>query len=34
MDGSEQLITLAIAGALALAGLWWIHRITQDIEDN
>ena len=29
-----QLVLLAIAAVLFLAGFYWIYRITKDIEDN
>ena len=33
-DPIYALIIAAVAIALAVAGFWWIHRITKDIEDN
>ena len=29
-----DLVLLAIAVVLFLAGMYWIHRISKDIEDN
>jgi len=33
-DGLLELVPLAIGLVLALAGFYWIYRITKDIEDN
>ena len=33
-DNTLQLLLLGLAFVGSLVGLYWIHRITKDIEDN
>jgi hypothetical protein len=33
-DSIMELVPWAIGFVLAVAGLWWIRKITKDIEDN